>query len=143
MHSKSYVTVRYAETDKMGIAHHSNYAVWYEIGRTDFIKLFDVSYSQLEEAGVMLPLRNLICHFKLPAKYEDRLIIRTWCTNVTAARIEFSYTVKRIDPDGSQTELGYGSTEHGFVNSETFRPCSIKKKMPQLYAMLNKNVKEM
>ena len=45
MHSKSYVTVRYAETDKMGIAHHSNYAVWYEIGRTDFIKLFDVSYS--------------------------------------------------------------------------------------------------
>ena len=90
----------------------------------------------------MLPLRNLNCHFKLPAKYEDRLIIRTWCTNVTAARIEFSYTVKRIDPDGSQTELGYGSTEHGFVNSETFRPCSIKKKMPQLYAMLNKNVKE-
>lgn len=142
MHSKSYVTVRYAETDKMGIAHHSNYAVWYEIGRTDFIKLFDVSYSQLEEAGVMLPLRNLNCHFKLPAKYEDRLIIRTWCTNVTAARIEFSYTVKRIDPDGSQTELGYGSTEHGFVNSETFSPCSIKKKMPQLYAMLNKNVKE-
>ena len=142
MHSKSYVTVRYAETDKMGIAHHSNYAVWYEIGRTDFIKLFDVSYSQLEEAGVMLPLRNLNCHFKLPAKYEDRLIIRTWCTNVTAARIEFSYTVKRINPDGSQTELGYASTEHGFVNSETFRPCSIKKKMPQLYAMLNKNVKE-
>ena len=101
MHSKSYVTVRYAETDKMGIAHHSNYAVWYEIGRTDFIKLFDVSYSQLEEAGVMLPLRNLNCHFKLPAKYEDRLIIRTWCTNVTAARNgihSFQKVQERLQP---------------------------------------------
>ncbi|MEE0956514.1 MAG: thioesterase family protein [Ruminococcus sp.] len=142
MHSRSYVTVRYAETDKMGIAHHADYPVWFEIGRTDFIRLFDISYTQLEEAGVMIPLRNLNCHYILPAKYEDRLIVRTWCTNITAARIEFSYTIKRREPDGTETELCYGSTEHGFVDGKTFRPCSIKKRMPNLYEVLNKNVKE-
>ena len=67
MHSKSYITVRYAETDRMGVAHHANYPVWYEIGRTDFIKLFDTTYTEMEEAGVMTPLLNLTCHYGLPA----------------------------------------------------------------------------
>jgi acyl-CoA thioester hydrolase len=142
MHARSFVTVRYAETDQMGVVHHTAYPVWFEIGRTDFIKLFNVSYSQMEQAGVMIPLRNLSCHYSLPAKYEDRLIVRTWCTNISAARIDFSYSVKRIEKDGSETELCYGGTEHGFVDAKSFRPCSIKKRMPKLYEELHKNVKE-
>ena len=141
MHSRSKITVRYAETDRMGIAHHSNYPVWYEVGRSDYIKMFGTSYTEMEEAGVMTPLRNLNCHFKLPACYEDELIIRTWCTAMSAARIEFSYTVKRIEPDGSETELGYGSTEHGFVDSKTFRPCNDKKRLPDLFEKINNNIK--
>lgn len=141
MHSRSRIRVRYAETDRMGIVHHSNYPVWYEVGRTDFIKMFGTSYVDMEQAGVMTPLRNLNCHFKLPALYDDELIIRTWCTAVSAARIEFSYTVRRIESDGSETELGYGSTEHGFVDSKTFRPCSIRKRMPELYEKINNNLK--
>lgn len=141
MHSRSRIRVRYAETDRMGIVHHSSYPIWYEVGRTDFIKMFGTSYVDMEQAGVMTPLRNLNCHFKLPALYDDELIIRTWCTAVSAARIEFSYTVKRIESDGSETELGYGSTEHGFVDSKTFRPCSIRKRMPELYEKINNNLK--
>lgn len=141
MHSRSRITVRYAETDRMGIAHHSNYPVWYEVGRTDYIKMFGTSYTEMEKAGVMTPLRNLNCHFKLPAKYEDELIIRTWCTAMSAARIEFSYTIKKIEADGSETELGYGSTEHGFVDSKTFRPCNVKKRLPDLYEKINNNIK--
>lgn len=141
MHSRSRITVRYAETDRMGIAHHSNYPVWYEVGRTDYIKMFCTSYTEMEKAGVMTPLRNLNCHFKLPAKYEDELIIRTWCTAMSAARIEFSYTIKKIEADGSETELGYGSTEHGFVDSKTFRPCNVKKRLPDLYEKINNNIK--
>ena len=60
---------------------------------------------------------------------------------MSAARIEFSYTVKRIEPDGSETELGYGSTEHGFVDSKTFRPCNVKKRLPDLYEKINNNIK--
>ena len=133
MHSKSYLTVRYAETDRMGIAHHSNYPVWYEVGRTDYIKLFGVSCSEMEEAGIMMPLVNLSCNYKYPAVYEDNLIVRTWVISLRPAHIEFTYTLKRINEDGTETELGYGTTEHGFVDSHTFRPCSLKKRMPELY----------
>lgn len=143
MHSKSYITVRYAETDRMGIAHHSNYPIWYEVGRTDFIKLFGTSYSEMEAAGVMTPLINLTCHFGLPAKYEDRLIVRTWCIHMTAARIEFAYSVKKICGDGSEVELGYGTTEHAVVDAKTFKPCNIKKRLPDLYKKMNGNVKEL
>ena len=141
MHSRTKLVVRYAETDRMGIVHHSNFPVWYEMGRSDYIKMFGISYSEMENSGVMTPLRNLNCHFKLPAQYEDELIVRTWCTAITASRIEFSYTVKRIESDGSEIEIGYGSTEHAFVDSKTFRPCNIRKKIPDLYEKITHNIK--
>jgi acyl-CoA thioester hydrolase len=133
VHSKTYITVRYAETDKMGIAHHSNYPVWYEVGRTDYIKLFGSQYSKMEESGVMMPLINLTCHFGYPAKYEDKLLVRTWVMELKPAHILFTYKVSKINEDATETELGYGTTEHGFVDSKTFKPCSVKKRMPDLY----------
>ena len=143
MHSRTKITVRYAETDQMGIAHHSNYPIWYEAGTSDFIKLFGTSYSEMEKAGIMTPLLNLTCHFGLPALYDDELIIRTWCITMTAARIVFSYTVKRIEKDGTETELGYGTTEHGFVDSKTLKPCNIRKRLPELYEKINAGVKHL
>ncbi len=117
----------------MGIVHHSNYPVWYEVGRTDYIKLYGVSYSDMEKAGILMPLINLSCHFDKPALYEDKIIVRTWVMEIRAASIEFTYTVCKINDDGTQTELGYGTTSHGFVDDKTFRPCSIRKRMPELY----------
>ncbi len=142
MHSKTYITVRYAETDKMGIAHHANYPIWYEVGRTDYIKLFGTTYSEMEAAGVMTPVLNLTCHFGKPARYEDRLIVRTWCIHMTAARIEFAYSVKRFLDDGTEEELGYGTTEHGAVDAKTFKPCNMRKRLPALYEKMNGNIKE-
>ena len=101
MHARTKVTVRYAETDRMGIVHHSNYPIWYEIARNDYIKMFGISYTDMENAGVMTPLLNLSCHFGIPALYEDELISpSTWVRGlVTAARIIFTYTVKRIEKE--------------------------------------------
>lgn len=56
MVTKTPIKVRYAETDKMGIVHHSNYAVWYEAARGDFIEAMGMRYSDMEESGVMVPL---------------------------------------------------------------------------------------
>lgn len=137
MHSRTKITVRYAETDQMGIAHHSNYPIWYEVGRSDYIKMFGTSYTEMEQAGVMTPLLNLSCSYKLPAFYEDELIIRTKVIMMSASRITFAYTVKKIENDGTETELGYGTTEHGFVDAKTFRPCSVKKRLPELYAKIS------
>ena len=73
--SVSHVTVRYAETDQMGVAHHANYPVWFEIGRTDLIKEMGLSYAQVEERGVMLPLIRLSCTFKQPVRYDEKLAL--------------------------------------------------------------------
>ncbi len=136
MHSRTRLTVRYAETDKMGIVHHSVYPIWYEVGRSDYVKLFGMNYTEIEKAGVLMPLTNLNCHFTIPAKYEDNLIVRTKVIMLSAARITFTYTVKRINSDQSETELGYGVTEHGFIDSATFRPCNVKKRLPELYGKI-------
>lgn len=136
MHSKSYITVRYAETDKMGIVHHSNYPVWYEVGRTDYIQLYGYHYRDMENSGVMMPLINLSCHFGYPALYEDKLLVRTWVIELKPAHILFSYKICKINDDGTEKEIGYGTTEHGFVDSKTFKPCSIKKRMPKLYEQI-------
>ena len=98
--------------------------------------MFGMTYTQVEEAGVLMPLTNLNCSFILPARYEDNLIIRTKVMTLSAARISFSYSVKKINDDQTETELGYGVTEHGFIDKNTFRPCNLKKRLPQLYEQI-------
>ena len=130
MKTKSRITVRYAETDRMGIVHHSVYPIWFEIGRTDFIRKAGMPYSVMEENGLMTPLTELNTRYFLPACYEDELTVETWVSKITAARIVFEYSVKR-DSDGKL--LALGSTHHGFVNSKTFRPVNMKKEMPEIF----------
>ena len=137
--SKTELTVRYAETDQMGIVHHSVYPIWYEAGRTDYIKMFDMTYSQMEEAGVMMPLVNLSCHYGIPARYEDVVVIETRAIKLSAAKMIFYYEVKRKS-DG--VLLGSGTTEHGFVDSKTFKPVNVKKKLPELFAKISEDIRE-
>lgn len=63
----SKIVVRYAETDQMGIAHHSNYPVWFEVARTDFIKASGISYTDVEKAGIITPLTGLTVRYKQAA----------------------------------------------------------------------------
>ena len=105
MHSRTKFRVRYAETDCMGIVHHSNYPIWYEMGRGDYVKMLGFNYREMEEQGIMTPLLNLNCSFGKPALYDDEIILRTKVILISAARITFSYTVKRIEPDGSETVM--------------------------------------
>lgn len=137
--SKTELTVRYAETDQMGIVHHSVYPIWYEAGRTDYIKMFGISYTEMEAAGVMMPLINLTCHYGIPAKYEDVVVVETRATKLSAAKMVLYYEVKRKN-DG--VLLGSGTTEHGFVDSKTFKPINVKKKLPELFSMIYNDIKE-
>ena len=137
--SKTELTVRYAETDQMGIVHHSVYPIWYEAGRTDYIKMFGISYTEMEAAGVMMPLINLTCHYGIPAKYEDIVVVETRATKLSAAKMVLYYEVKRKS-DG--VLLGNGTTENGFVDSKTFKPINVKKKLPELFAMISNDIKE-
>jgi acyl-CoA thioester hydrolase len=121
--SETYITVRYAETDQMGVVHHSNYAVWFEAGRTDFIRKLGLPYSKIEESGAMLPLIELKCRFKGFARYEDEIIIRTNIQEYTGTRLLFHYEIFKAGSDKIITE---GETTHCWADGK-LKPVNLKK----------------
>ncbi|WP_040196395.1 acyl-CoA thioesterase [Candidatus Soleaferrea massiliensis] len=134
MISKSHITVRYAETDQMGITHHSVYPVWYEVARTDFIKQVGMHYSEVEKAGVMMPLVSLDVKYMGYTKYEDELTVEVSITKLTAARMEFEYKVYR---NGGDKPVNIGHTAHAWTNRE-MRVINLKKTHPEIYAIMEK-----
>lgn len=93
--SSSIVRVRYAETDRMGVAYYANYLVWFEVGRTDLIRTLGGSYRQLEEEGTILPVIEAHCEYRQPARYDDEIEIRTTGAVLSPVRMKFNYEVIR------------------------------------------------
>ena len=107
--------VRYAETDQMGIAHHSNYLIWFEAGRSDLCRSRGFSYKEMEERdGRLLVVAESYVRYKSPAFYEDILIIRTKVAEVRSRSIRFVYEVHR--PSDNAT-LAEGETLHLVTDS--------------------------
>lgn len=132
MTTTSKLTVRYAETDKMGIVHHSNYPVWFEVGRTDFIRQTGVTYSEMEARGVLLPLYEIVCRYKKPARYEDEIDIVTSLKELSCVRIVLAYQV-RLTKDG--TLLAEGETHHAMTDAG-LKPLNAEKAIPDIYEKL-------
>jgi len=130
--SETNLIVRYAETDQMGIVHHSNYPIWFEVGRTDFIRKLGMPYSKIENKGLLMPLISLKCNFKSHAKYEDRIIVRTRINQFTGIRLSFYYEV--IKEEDSKI-LTTGETEHVWTTKE-LKPINLRKHDPDLYELL-------
>ena len=130
--NESEIKVRYVETDKMGVVHHSNYLVYFENGRTEFIIKCGMSYSEMEAAGIMIPLVESNCKYIQGAKYEDELIIKTWIKELTPVKVEFNYSVVR---QKDEKELAKGSTLHAFVSSD-FKIINLKKRYPEIFEKL-------
>ncbi|NLK68706.1 MAG: acyl-CoA thioesterase [Clostridiaceae bacterium] len=131
MISRTKLIVRYQETDQMGIVHHSVYPIWFECGRTDFIKKVGLSYGQLEREGVMLPLRSLKCTFYNPSYYDDEIFIKTRIINLTPSRISFYYEVFR---KGLLKPIVTGETEHVWVDTD-LKPINMRKYKPDLFEL--------
>lgn len=133
MISHTGIIVRYAETDMMGIVHHSIYPVWYEAARTDFIKHLGMTYSEMENMGVMLPLVELTSKYIGTAKYEDELDVAVKVQKLTPARIEFYYEVYNKKNDKL---LNTGTTTHAWVRSEDFSVINMKKLYPEIFSAI-------
>ena len=129
--SKTEFIVRYAETDQMGIVHHSVYPVWFEAGRTEFIKIAGISYSEIEERGLLLPLISLQCIYKGFSKYEDKIIVETFIKDIAAVRIIFGYKVSK---NGEGKVITEGETSHAWTN-KNLKPVNLKKAEPGLYEL--------
>src|SRR5579864_1204323 len=89
------VRVRYAETDRMGLLHHANYFVYFEMGRTELLRERGLSYRDIEDAGHYLVIVDLSCKFKKPAYYDDLLTLRTTVARMTHVKIVHTYQVFR------------------------------------------------
>ena len=131
-------TVRYAETDQMGVVHHANYAVWFEEGRSDFMRIFGISYSSIEEKGVMLPLYELNCRYIAPAKYEDEIIVITTLKSISRVRVSFSYQVINKK---NKLLLATGETMHVWTN-KVLRPINAQKVIPEVFSLFNEKTNE-
>ena len=91
--SKSSIKVRYAETDQMGVVHHSNYAQYLEIARIDWLNQLGISYKSMETSGVILPVFKLDFKFKKSAFFDDELIVKTILKTLPTAKIIFNYEI--------------------------------------------------
>jgi acyl-CoA thioester hydrolase len=92
----SELRVRYAETDQMGVAHHSNYLVWCEQARTDHMRALGASYRAMEEQGLLLPVVEASVRFRAAAQYDDLLRVRCWVREVGSRQVKFGYAVERV-----------------------------------------------
>jgi acyl-CoA thioester hydrolase len=100
--------VRYAETDAMGIAHHSNYVIWLEMGRVDFLEQIGIPYSEVERRGVYLVVTNVGVKYRRPARFDDEIILTTRLSALKSRLVRFDYALET--PDGGL--LAEGFSEH-------------------------------
>ena len=129
MITETAVVVRYAETDQMGVAHHANYAIWYEVARSDFMQKMGCGYSSIEEMGLLSPVLEIGCKYLSPAYYEDVLRVKTALTALSRVKMKFTYTIYK---DGEEKPIHTGYSLHGVVD-RSFKPVNMKKEYPALY----------
>jgi acyl-CoA thioester hydrolase len=90
-------TVRYAETDQMGIAYHANYLVWCDMARTAYLRERGLSYREMEAGGLLLAVVEAEVRYRAPARFDDRLRIRCWPRHVSSRGVEFGYAITQAD----------------------------------------------
>jgi acyl-CoA thioester hydrolase len=108
--------VRYAETDQMGVVYHSNYIIWFEVGRVELLRQLGFTYKEMErQDNCHIAVVDVKCRFKSPALYDDEILIRTHLKNVRDSLIHFGYEVLRA---GDKTLLADGETTHIVVGDD-------------------------
>jgi acyl-CoA thioester hydrolase len=121
-----HLRVRYAETDQMGVAYHSNFFIWFEVGRVELMRSLGFDYKDMEQHDdCFIAVADARCRYKSPARYDDELIIRTSVRNLRASLIHFAYDVVRAS-DG--VLLAEGETVHVVTGRDMRR-----KEMPERY----------
>ena len=113
--SETRLRVRYAETDQAGIVYHSNYLIWFEVGRVELCRDHGFNYRDMErEADAQLPVTEARVRYRSPARYDDEILVRTRITELRSRAVTFAYQAIRM-ADGAL--LAEGETAHVVVNS--------------------------
>lgn len=127
--SETRVRVRYAETDQMGVVYHSNYLIWFEVGRVELLRQRGLSYKRMEaEEGCGIAVVEATARYKAPARYDDELLVRTRVVAARGSVVRFAYRIVRVE-DG--VVLCEGETVHLVVDRQMK-----KRAIPARYAQL-------
>lgn len=117
--------VRYAETDQMGVVYHSNYIVWFEVGRVEMLRELGFRYHDMEKQDdTHIAVVDVRCRYKAPARYDDVIIVRTRLMHVRDSLLHFAYEIAR---DGESIPLAEGESVHIVVNAQ-FKRVRLPKK---------------
>ena len=117
------IRIRYGETDQMGVVYHANYAVYFEVGRTEWLRQYNMTYKSMEENGIMLPVISININYKNSARYDDLVKVETSLKKLPTASIEFDY--KLIHENGDL--LATGNTVLAFIDMKRQRPTRCPK----------------
>jgi acyl-CoA thioester hydrolase len=113
---ESRLRVRYAETDQMGVVHHANHLIWFEVGRVELLRQLGFSYRDMEEQDqCFIAVVDARCRYKAPAHYDDEIIVRTQLKGVRESVVHFGYELLRA---GDGTLLAEGETTHIVTDAE-------------------------
>jgi acyl-CoA thioester hydrolase len=108
------VRVRYGETDAMQVAHHGNYPAWFECGRVEFMRQSGFNYAEFEKSEATLPVIELRIHYIAPARFEDTLLVTTFCRGLNNTSVIFGYKVHKSD----KTMVCHGYTVHACLTPD-------------------------
>jgi acyl-CoA thioester hydrolase len=114
------VRVRFAETDAQGIAHNSNYLVWFEVARVEYLERFAGGYQRLRDLGVEALVLESHVRYIQPATFDDRLLVHTRCVDVKGARFRYEYAIERAG-----SVIADGWTAHATVDAASLQPTRI------------------
>jgi acyl-CoA thioester hydrolase len=129
--------VRYAETDQMGVVYHSNFVIWFEVGRVEMLRQLGFTYREMEKQdGTHIAVVDVRCRYKAPARYDDVVTIRTRLVNVRDSLLHFGYEIVR-DEDGAV--LAEGETVHIVVDSEFKRMPLPQRYLPSFLKAAGRN----
>ena len=126
------LTVRYAETDQMGVAYYANYLVWMEVGRVEYCRSVGFRYKDMEvEDGVLLAVVEAHCRYLYPARYDDQVLVRTWIEEASPRMVRFGYEM--LLAEGGR-KLATGQTKHLFCNRQ-MKPARLPDKYRPLFGL--------
>ena len=113
------IRVRYKDTDQMGIMHHSNYIVMYEMARTEWLREMGLTYAEIERRGIMSPIIEVQSRYLYPAFYDEMLTIKVFIEEMPSARLIIGSEV--YNEQGKL--INTGRVTLGFMHADTRRPC--------------------
>lgn len=126
------IRVGYKDTDKMGIVHHSNYIVYYEMARIAALREWGLSYDEMEKRGIISPILDVSSKYIQPAYFDDVLTVRAFIDEMPMVRMKVRYEIY----NQSGTLINTGHTTLGFLNGESRHPCRVPQYVAERLAQL-------